>query len=251
MFGVGPGQLTSDAMMLGIDPHAAAAADGGGVRRHDAAVPRARPSPRRPSGSRATRRCCRCGRTATSTSRSRRRSRRRAPSSAGRYGVGLLSIAATDPMAFQVLADNWQRVAASEAAEQRPLRRRGRSGGSWARCTSPTPTSRPRRTAATACSGSSTTSATSSPSAPSPLPPDYDELVDLLNESGRGVIGTPEMAIAQIERLQERSGLRRYLFLRLPTSPTGEPPAATTSCSPRRSCPTSPGSSTRSRPPTT
>jgi len=47
-----------------------------------------------------------------------------------------------------------------------------------------------------------------------PLPADYDDLVDLLNESGRGVVGTPEMAIAQIERLQEKSGgFGCYLFL--------------------------------------
>jgi limonene 1,2-monooxygenase len=31
-------------------------------------------------------------------------------------------------------------------------------------------------------------------------------LADFLNETGRGVIGTPEMAVAQIGRLAERSG---------------------------------------------
>ncbi len=40
MFGAGPGQLTSDAAMLGIDPDAAAPADGAGLRRDDAAVRR-------------------------------------------------------------------------------------------------------------------------------------------------------------------------------------------------------------------
>jgi len=36
---------------------------------------------------------------------------------------------------------------------------------------------------------------------------------DVINETGRGVIGTPEMAIAQIERLLERSGgFGTYLF---------------------------------------
>ena len=47
-----------------------------------------------------------------------------------------------------------------------------------------------------------------------PPPTDYDELVDFVNESGRMVIGTPEMAIAQIERLIDKTGgFGAYLFL--------------------------------------
>lgn len=35
----------------------------------------------------------------------------------------------------------------------------------------------------------------------------------MLNESGRGVVGTPEMAVAQLTRLQEKSGgFGTYLF---------------------------------------
>ncbi len=37
-------------------------------------------------------------------------------------------------------------------------------------------------------------------------PPDVDTLIDVVNESGLAVIGTPDMAIAQVERLQEKSG---------------------------------------------
>ena len=51
------------------------------------------------------------------------------------------------------------------------------------------------------------------PSGPPP-PTDIDEFVDQANETGRMVIGTPEMAIAQIERLQEKTGgFGCYLFL--------------------------------------
>jgi limonene 1,2-monooxygenase len=40
-----------------------------------------------------------------------------------------------------------------------------------------------------------------------------DALADVINESGRGVIGTPQMAAEQIERLLERSGgFGTYLF---------------------------------------
>ncbi len=38
------------------------------------------------------------------------------------------------------------------------------------------------------------------------VPDDSDDLADLLNQTGRGVIGTPEMAVAQIRRLIERTG---------------------------------------------
>jgi limonene 1,2-monooxygenase len=47
-----------------------------------------------------------------------------------------------------------------------------------------------------------------------PPPTDFDDFIDQANESGRMVIGTPEMAIAQIERLQEKTGgFGCYLFM--------------------------------------
>jgi limonene 1,2-monooxygenase len=46
------------------------------------------------------------------------------------------------------------------------------------------------------------------------MPDDYDAFVDQLNESGRAVIGTPDMARAQIERLIDKSGgFGAYLFM--------------------------------------
>jgi limonene 1,2-monooxygenase len=51
------------------------------------------------------------------------------------------------------------------------------------------------------------------PSAPPP-PSDFDEFVDFANETGRMVIGTPEMAIEQLQRLVDKTGgFGAFLFL--------------------------------------
>jgi limonene 1,2-monooxygenase len=203
MFGVGPGQLTSDAAMLGIDPQTQRPRmeqsfdvimrllRGETVTEKtdwftcDEAVLQMRPysdfdvavaSSVSPSGSKL----------------------------AGRYGTGMLSIAATDPMGFQVLDYNfqvWQEEAAlhGHTADRRSWRLMGpmhladsveqakedcRYGLEWVldylNHIIPTGSDGVERT--------------------------FDELVDFMNESGRGVIGTPDMAVAQIERLVEKTG---------------------------------------------
>jgi len=211
MFGVGPGQLTSDAMMLGIDPNTQRprmeqAFDvmmrlfrGETVTEKtewftcDQATLQLRPysdfdiavaASLSPSGSK----------------------------TAGRYGVGLLSIAATDPMGTELLSGHWQ-VVQQEAAEH------GHTVGrdKW-RLMGPMHIADTYEQAKENCRyGLQWVFNYLShiiPIGTEPLPADYDDLVDLLNESGRGVVGTPEMAIAQIERLQEKSGgFGCYLFL--------------------------------------
>ena len=211
MFGVGPGQLTSDAMMLGIDPNTQRprmeqAFDvmmrlfrGETVTEKtewftcDQATLQLRPysdfdiavaASLSPSGSK----------------------------TAGRYGVGLLSIAATDPMGTELLSGHWQ-VVQQEAAEH------GHSVGrdKW-RLMGPMHIADTYEQAKENCRyGLQWVFNYLShiiPIGTEPLPADYDDLVDLLNETGRGVVGTPEMAIAQIERLQEKSGgFGCYLFL--------------------------------------
>jgi limonene 1,2-monooxygenase len=130
---------------------------------------------------------------------------------AGRYGVGMLSIAATNPMGFEMLAghwDTWQTEATlhGHTAQRTKWRMMGpmhiaetfeqakencRYGLEWVLdyLSHIIPTG-PR-------------SATN-----------YDELVDEMNETGSGVIGTPDMAIAQIQRLIDQSGgFGAYLFL--------------------------------------
>src|SRR4051794_30841394 len=203
MFGAGPGQLTSDAMMLGIDPlqqrpRMEEAFDvmmrlfrGETVTEKtdwytcDQAVLQMKPysdfdiavaASISPSGSKL----------------------------AGKYGVGLLSIAATDPMGFEMLAGHWN-VWSEQAAEHgHPAPRRQ----SW-RMMGPMHIADTYEEAkANARYGLQWVFNYLShiiPVGTEPIPDDYDVLVDQMNDTGRGVIGTPEMAIAQIERLIEQS----------------------------------------------
>jgi limonene 1,2-monooxygenase len=206
MFGAGPGQLTSDAAMLGIDPNDQR------PRMHqafdvmmrlfagetvtertdwftcDEAVLQMRPysdfdvalvSSVSPSGSKL----------------------------AGRYGAGLMSIAATEPAGFGVLDYNfnvWQEEAA--------LNGHTADRADW-RLMGPMHIAETEAQARENCKHGlqwvfdylSHILPMGDPNEPGP-PTDYDEFVDFMNESGRMVIGTPEMAIAQIQRLQEKTG---------------------------------------------
>jgi limonene 1,2-monooxygenase len=204
MFGAGPGQLTSDAAMLGIDPlqqrpRMQQAFDvmmrlfrGETVTEHtdwftcEEAVLQVAPysdfdicvaSTVSPSGSKL----------------------------AGRYGTGLITIAATEPAAFEVLdynakvwqeeselhghvadRDTWRLMGPMHIAETfEKAKENCRYGLQWVwqylRHIIPTGDG-------------------------SPWPDDYDDFVDFMNSTGRMVIGTPDMAIEQIERVQEKTG---------------------------------------------
>ena len=213
MFGVGPGQLTTDAMMLGIDPQTQRPRmeqsfdvimrlfRGETVTEKtdwftcDQAVLQMRPysdfdvcvaASISPSGSKL----------------------------AGRYGAGLLSIAATDPLGSQMLSGHWD-IVQTEAAEN------GHAVGrdKW-RLMGPMHVAETVEQAKENCRYGlmwvmeylSHIIPTGDPA--NPAPTDYDEFVDYLNASGRGVIGTPDMAAAQIERLIDLSGgFGAYLFM--------------------------------------
>lgn len=206
MFGAGPGQLTSDAAMLGIDPmeqrpRMEQALDvmirlfrGETVTERtdwftcDEAVLQIRPysdfdiavaSSISPAGSKL----------------------------AGRYGTGLLSIAATEPQGFQVLDYNfqaWQTEAALYGNEA--------PRNKW-RLMGPMHIAETEREARENCRYGlqwvfnylAHILPLGDPSAPPP-PTDYDDFVEFLVSSGRGVIGTPQMAIEQIERLVDKTG---------------------------------------------
>ena len=206
MFGAGPGQLTSDAAMLGIGPNdqrprMAESFDvimrlfrGETVTSHTEwftsqdAVLQMKPysdfdivvaSSLSPSGSKL----------------------------AGRYGTGLLSIAATEPAAFAVLDYNFK-VWEEEAQLNGYVADRSK----W-RLMGPMHIAETYEQAKKNCEYGlqwvfnylSHIIPTGDPSAPPP-PSDYSDFIDFANETGRMVIGTPEMAIAQIERLQEKTG---------------------------------------------
>lgn len=214
MFGAGPGQLTSDAAMLGIDPmqqrpRMEQSFDvmmrlfaGETVSAHtdwftcDEAVLQIKPysdfdvvvaSSISPSGSKL----------------------------AGRYGTGLLSIAATEPAAFQVLDYNFQ-VWQQEAARAGHVADRSK----W-RLMGPMHIAETVEQAKANCRYGlqwvfeylSHIVPTGDPSAPPP-PTDYDDFIDWANETGRMVIGTPQMAVDQLSRLDEKTGgFGAYLFL--------------------------------------
>ncbi len=214
MFGAGPGQLTSDAYMLGIDPmtqrprmeqsldvmmrlfRGETVTEKTDWFTCNEAVLQVKPysdfdiavaSSVSPSGSKL----------------------------AGKYGVGLISIAATEPAAFQMLDYNLK-VWEDEAALHGHVVDRSK-----ARLMGPMHIAETVEKAKENCRYGlqwvwdylSHIIPVGDPNGPPP-PRDLDEFVDQANESGRMVIGTPEMAIAQIERLQEKTGgFGCYLFL--------------------------------------
>jgi limonene 1,2-monooxygenase len=214
MFGAGPGQLTSDAAMLGIDPltqrpRMEESLDvimrlfrGETVTKHtdwftcQDAVLQMKPfsnfdiavaSTMSPSGSKL----------------------------AGRHGTGLITIAATEPMSFQVLDYNFN-VWTEEAALNGHVADRDK----W-RLMGPMHIADTLDEAKKNCEYGlrwvfdylSHIIPLGDPNAPAP-PEDYSDFIDFQNESGRMIVGTPDMAIAQLERLKEKTGgFGSYLFM--------------------------------------
>jgi limonene 1,2-monooxygenase len=132
------------------------------------------------------------------------------PKLAGRYGLGMLSLAATDPAGNDRLPEHWQIM--NEQAERHGHtmdRSRWRLMGPMHIAETE---EEARRNARYGLRWQYEYLSHITPSAIE-VPKDTDALVDLINETGRGVIGTPDMAAAQIERLLERSGgFGTYLF---------------------------------------
>ncbi|HUI04971.1 MAG TPA: LLM class flavin-dependent oxidoreductase [Acidimicrobiales bacterium] len=126
------------------------------------------------------------------------------PRAAGRFGLSLLSIGATTAGGFDVLGSHWQ-VMEERAAEFGTTVERPR----W-RLVGPmhvAPTEEQAR--AEVRFGLAQwvdyfERVAALPLAPSTLDP--DKMVDALMETGFAIIGTPAMAVAQIERLIEQSG---------------------------------------------
>jgi len=123
-------------------------------------------------------------------------------SAAGRHGVGLLSIGATNAGGFNALASNWS-ICEEKAAES------GKSvdRANW-RLVGPCHIAETREKARENVRfGLEKWLYYFREVAALPLAPaDGTDPVDSLIESGMAVIGTPEDAVAQIERLQEQSG---------------------------------------------
>jgi limonene 1,2-monooxygenase len=126
------------------------------------------------------------------------------PRAAGRFGLSLLSIGATSAGGFDLLGSHWQVM--EERAEEFATsvdRSKWRLVG-------------PMHLAETEAQARADVEfglaqwidyferVAALPLAPQTL--QVEEMVDAINNTGFAVIGTPEMAVAQIERLQEQSG---------------------------------------------
>jgi limonene 1,2-monooxygenase len=132
------------------------------------------------------------------------------PKLAGRHGLGMLSLAATDPTGADRLPVHWDIITEEARRTGHTVDRRD-----W-RLMGPMHIAETVEQAKKDCEYALRWQyeylSHISPSS-IPVPATTDELADVLNESGRGVIGTPDMAAAQIERLIERSGgFGTYLF---------------------------------------
>lgn len=209
MFGVGPGQLVADARMMGIEPatqrdrmHESLNAilrlfDGETVTEttdwyelHDAKLQLSRYSDFEvavtaaisPSG----------------------------PRLAGRHGTALLSLAATDPAGVERLGEHWT-IAEEEAAKSGKTVNRSQ----WRLVGMMHVAETMEQAIEDVSYGLRWVSDylwRITPTA-SPGSNDIREAVAAINASGRGVIGTPDMAAAQIQRLLEKSGgFGTYLF---------------------------------------
>jgi limonene 1,2-monooxygenase len=214
MFGVGPGALPSDAFMMGIDPGrqrdmmeealeaiiALLAHDEPVNRQTDWFVLRDARLQLRPY----THPCFEIAVAAQVSPAG--------PRTAGRFGVSLLSLGATSAGGFDVLGAHWQTC--EERAAQFGTnvdRRRWRLVG-------------PMHVAETEAQARADVAhgladwvgyfreVAALPVAPATDDPDH--LVEAMNQSGIAVIGTPEQAAAQIERLIDQSGgFGTYLFM--------------------------------------
>ena len=137
-----------------------------------------------------------------------------APLLAGKHGVGLLSVGATMAGGFEVLSEHWELLEGQAAAFNRTSDR-----SKW-RLVGPMHISHTRKQALKDVEyGIEAWFDYLQHTAVSPeiQPPDstLQERIAWVNESGLGVIGTPEDAVAQINRLsaQSRGGFGCYLML--------------------------------------
>lgn len=126
------------------------------------------------------------------------------PVAAGKFGVGLLSIAATQRKAFDALARNWRTATETAAAHGNTLSRAG-----WRLC-GPMHIAETEEQARRDVEVGLTQWVDYFQNVGAiPILGDFDpgeDIVSAVNETGVGVIGTPEMAVEQLRRLHEKSG---------------------------------------------
>ena len=135
------------------------------------------------------------------------------PRAAGRFGCGLLSIGATSRGGFDVLGSHWSVMEerAAEFGHPTPDRRNWRLVGPMHLAESEEQARKDVAYGLADWIGYFTKVAAL------PLAPDTDDpdaMVEAMNGSGMAVIGTPEMAVAQVQRLIDQSGgFGTFLFM--------------------------------------
>jgi limonene 1,2-monooxygenase len=126
------------------------------------------------------------------------------PVAAGKFGIGLLSIAATQRKAFDALARNWRTATETAAAHGKTVSRAG-----W-RMVGPMHIAETEEQARREVEvGLAQWVDYFQNVGAIPILGDFDpgeDIVAAVNETGVGVIGTPEMAVEQLRRLQKQSG---------------------------------------------
>lgn len=133
------------------------------------------------------------------------------PKLAGKHGAGLISVAATDPMGIERLAGHWEiwkeeAAAAGHTADRADWRMMGPMHIAET-------FEQAREEVKYAIREIETPRYLTNPG-PFPDFDNLDKLIDDWNEAGSAVIGTPEMAIAQINRVKEKSGgFGTFLFM--------------------------------------
>ena len=126
------------------------------------------------------------------------------PRLAGRHGIGLLSIGATQAGRVRALALHWNVM---EERAARSARRSTEPSGVWSgSCTSPRPASRPTRCRVGIEQWFDYFQNVAAFPQMAVGGRHVREMIDFVNETGLGAIGTPEDAVAQIERLVKQSG---------------------------------------------
>jgi limonene 1,2-monooxygenase len=135
------------------------------------------------------------------------------PRLAGKYGLGLLSIAASSERGFEALADTWAIVEEEAKRHEQTVSREN-----WALVGMMHIAETEEQARREVAYGLRDFFRYHHVATPQILwtddeDVDVDEMVDRVNASGAGVIGTPEMAIAQIERMiAQTGGFGEYLF---------------------------------------
>lgn len=139
------------------------------------------------------------------------------PKLAGKFGAGILSLAATNPVGVELLANHWQ-IAEEIAAENGKTVRREE----WRLTGIMHVADTEEQARADVRHGLLELMNYLSHITPGfEASEDLDSLIDSINSSGLAVIGTPDMAINQIRRLQEKSGgFGKFLVLHGEWAPT-------------------------------